>query len=312
MVHKDDALQDILAIARHHGITPNEIVEAMRDPQPVEVKRSSGILSKLFGYIGGIFVFAGIGVFISMYWSDFGSAARVIVTLGTGFVAFLMAIACLTDKRYERAATPLILMALLLEPMGIFVMLDEYSSGGDPRHGVLFMATFMLIQQGATFLAKRLTVMAFAAIFFASVFFVTLFDLWDMDGKLVGMVMGSSLMCVAYALSQSRHQAIAPFWHLVGSVSLLFAVFDTVEDTAYELLFLGLSAFIIYLSTAIRSGVLMLVGTLSMLSYIGYFTAKHFANTLGWPVALVIVGIAMIGVSAVAVRLNNKYIRSKG
>lgn len=310
MTHKDDALQDILSIARHHGITLNEIAEAMHDPQPVEAKRSSGILSKLFGYIGGIFVFAGIGVFISMYWSDFGSAARVIVTLGTGFVAFVMAIACLVDKRYERAATPLILMALLLQPMGIFVMLTEYSSGGDPRHGVLFMATFMLIQQGITFIAKRLTVMAFAAVLFGSVFFVTLFDLWNMDGKLVGMVMGASLMCVAYALSQSRHQAVAPFWHLVGSVSLLIAVFEMVEHTPYELLYLGLSAFIIYLSTAIRSGVLMLVGTLSMLAYIGYFTAQHFANTLGWPVALVIIGVALIGVSAMAVRLNNKYIRS--
>ena len=63
-------------------------------------------------------------------------------------------------------------------------------------------------------------------------------------------------------------------------------------------------------STVVRSGVLMLVGTLSMLCYIGYFTAEHFANTLGWPIALVIIGIAFIGISAMAVRLNNKYIKS--
>jgi hypothetical protein len=198
----------------------------------------------------------------------------------------------------------------VLQPMGIFVMLDEYASGGDPRHGVLFMAAFMLIQQGLTFIARRLTVMAFAAVLFASIFLVTLFDLWQVDNDLVGIVMGISLMCVAYALGQSRHQAIAPFWYLVGSISLLVSVFDAVKHGPFELAYLGLSAFVIFLSTVVRSGVLMLVGTLSMLCYIGYFTAEHFANTLGWPVALVIIGIALIGVSATAVKLNNKYIKS--
>lgn len=308
--NKQDALQDIVTIARNHQITIDEIAEALREPSVMSSARSSGVLSKLFGYIGGIFVFAGIGVFISMYWSDFDSAARVIVTLGIGFAAYLMSVLCLNDQRYERAATPLLLISLVLQPMGIFVMLDEYASGGNPSHGVLFMAAFMLIQQGMTFIAKRSTVMAFATVLFATIFLVTLFDLWEMDLDLVGIVMGASLMCVAYALGRSSHLAIAPFWYLVGSISLLVSIFDVVKRTPFELLFLGVSAFVIFLSTVVRSGVLMLVGTLSMLCYIGYFTAEHFANTLGWPIALVIIGIAFIGISAMAVRLNNKYIKS--
>jgi hypothetical protein len=308
--NKQDALQDIVTIARNHQITIDEIAEALREPSVMSSARSSGVLSKLFGYIGGIFVFAGIGVFISMYWSDFDSAARVIVTLGIGFTAYVMSVLCLNDQRYERASAPLVLISLVLQPMGIFVMLDEYASGGDPRHGVLFMAAFMLIQQGMAFIAKRLTVMAFATVLFATIFLVTLFDLWEMDLDLVGIVMGASIMCVAYALGRSSHLAIAPFWYLVGSISLLVSIFDVVKRTPFELLFLGVSAFVIFISTVVRSGVLMLIGTLSMLCYIGYFTAEHFANTLGWPIALVIIGIAFIGISAMAVRLNNKYIKS--
>lgn len=308
-LQKQDALQDIVAIAHNHHISVDEIVEALREPDSMADTRSSGVLSKLFGYIGGIFVFAGIGVFISMYWSDFNSAARVIVTLGIGFAAYVMSVLCLNDQRYERAATPLVLISLVLQPMGIFVMLDEYASGDDPRHGVLFMAAFMLIQQGMTFIAKRLTVMAFATVLFATIFLVTLLDLWEMDIDLVGVVMGVSLMCIAYAFGRSSHLAIAPFWYLVGSLSLLISIFDLVKRGPFELLFLGVSAFVIFLSTVVRSGVLMLVGTLSMLSYIGYFTAEHFANTLGWPIALVIIGIAFIAISAMAVGLNNKYIK---
>jgi uncharacterized membrane protein len=309
MSTKEDALQDIISLVKHNNITFDEIKHALETAPILASKPSSSVLSKLLGYIGGIFVFAGISVFIGMYWDDFGSAARVIVTLGTGFVAFIMGLVCLYDKKYERAATPLFLIAALLQPSGILVMLQEYSSGGDARHGVLFMAAFMLIQQGATFWAKRRTVLAFSAILFGCIFFATLFDIWDFDEELIGIVIGSSILCVAYALNQSRHLAIAPFWYFIGAIILMWSVFESVENTPFELIYLGLAALLIFLSTYVRSRTLLLVGTLSMLVYIGYYTAKHFANTLGWPIALVIIGIALIGMSALAVRLNNKYIK---
>jgi len=314
MLQKEDALQDIVSLAKHNDITLQEIANALsKSPTNIQTqvaKQSSSVLSKLLGYIGGIFVFAGIGVFISMYWNDFGSAARVIVTLCTGLVAFVMGVVCLGDKKYEQAATPLFLMSSLLQPTGIFVMLQEYSSGGDARYGILFMAIFMLIQQGATFLAKQRTVLVFSAVLFGCIFLTTLFDLWDMNEKLTGVVIGTSLICIAYALNQSRHLAIAPFWYFVGSMILLCSVFAAVRNTPFELAYLGLSAFIIFLSTYLRSRALLSVGTLSMLAYIGYYTAEHFANTVGWPIALVMIGIALIAVSALAVRLNNKYIKS--
>ncbi len=310
MSQKEEALQDIISLAKHNNITLDEIMHAMQASPILASKPSSSVLSKLFGYIGGIFVFAGISVFISMYWDDFGSAARVIVTLGVGLVAFMMALVCLYDKRYERAATPLFLIASILQPTGILVMLQEYSSGGDVRHGLMFMSAYMLIQQAATFWAKRRTVLAFSAILFGCILFANLFDTWDFDEELIGTIIGASILCVAYALNQSKHLAIAPFWYFVGGVILMWSVFEAVENTPFELIYLGLAALLIFLSTVVRSRSLLSVGTLAMLIYIGYYTAKHFANTLGWPIALVIIGIGLIGMSALAVRLNNKYIKS--
>ncbi|MDP2152491.1 MAG: DUF2157 domain-containing protein [Methylotenera sp.] len=306
---KDDALQDIVSLAKHNQITLAEIAQALNASLQQPNKEPSGVLSKLFGYIGGIFVFAGIGVFISMYWDDFSSASRVIVTLGTGLTAFVMGLICLTDAKYERAATPLFLISSVLQPTGIMVMLQEYSSGGDVRHGLLFMASYMLVQQVAVFWEKQRTVMAFSAILFGCIFFANLFDIWDVNEKLIGMVIGSALLCIAYAINQSKHIAIAPFWYFVGAVLLLWSIFESVENTLLEPLYLGATAFIIFLSTYVRSRILLLVGTITMLLYIGYYTAEHFANTVGWPIALVMIGIALIGLSAMAVRLNNQYIK---
>lgn len=307
MSHKDDVLQEIVLLARNNGITPQDIQRAMAEPD--RQRQSSGIISRLFSYIGGIFIFAGIGVFVSMYWHDFNSEARVIVTLGVGFAIFLLGLACLNDRNHERAATPLFLIATVMQPTGILVMLNEYAVGGDRRYGVLFMAACMLIQQGLTFWTKRRTVLAFTSVLFGTLFFATLFDIWDFRTNLIGTVMGFSLLCIAYALQQSRHLAIAPFWYLLGAVALLCAVFDIVEDTPLEIAYLGLAAFMIFLSTYVRSRTLLGVSTLAMLGYIGYFTAEHFADTVGWPISLVIIGIALFGLGSLAVRLNSKYIR---
>lgn len=311
MSNRDDALQDILRLSRNHGITLAEITAALKaENTPEQSLQSSGsILTKLLGYIGGIFIFSGLCVFIGMFWNDFGSAARVIITLGSGLTAFFMAVAAAGDAKYARAATPLFLIAAALEPFGIFVMLDEYSNGGDPKNGVLFMAFFMLVQQGCVLLAKQRTTLAFTTLFFGCVFFGQLMEIMDMPDNLIGLTLGSAILFLCRALDKSPHSAITPFWYFCGSMALMISFYDIVENKPAEILFLGLSALLVYVSTQVRSRTLLTVGTLGMIGYIGYFSGKHFSNVVGWPIALIIIGLVFIGMSALAMRLNRKYIR---
>lgn len=318
MTDRQDALQDIVDIARRHGLSVADIagaLTALPASGTAEALRKEGgdsILKKIFGYIGGILILAGVCIFIGMHWDEFGSAARVIITLGTGFVLFLMALAALSSPRYEKMATPLFLVAAFFQPGGIFVMLDEYSSGGDPLHGVLFMAAIMLAQQGLTLWAKQRTVLAFTSIVFGLIFFGTLFEIMDIDEELNGLVLGVSLLCISWAMGKTRHAPIAPFWYFAGSCATLFWFFDIVERTPFEILYLGLTAGIVYLSTVARSRTLLFTGTIGMLSYIGYFTAEHFSNVTWWPLLLILLGVLFLGIGALAVRINSKYIRHQG
>ena len=43
-----------------------------------------------------------------------------------------------------------------------------------------------------------------------------------------------------------------------------------------------------------------------MLSYIGYFSAKHFVDSLGWPVTLVLMGIAFLGIGTIAIKSKER------
>lgn len=309
---KEDALDEIMTIARSHGLTLSEVVAAFRESdRRAKHRASDSIISRLLGYLGGIFVFAGICIFISMQWSDMGSAARVIITLGTGFVAMLMALLALSDEKFERAATPLTLVACLLQAVGLGVLLKEYGFGGNPDVGALFMAGSLLIQQVLLFIAKRRSVMLFASFLFGSIAFVSAARLLDINGHFIGMTLGFSLLCLSFAADQSRNRAVAPFWYLMGATLLLCASFDLFKGSALEALFIGLAAAMIYLSATVRSRTLLFASTLGMLGYIGYFTAQNFSNTLGWPITLVLLGLALILMGALALKINNKYIQAK-
>lgn len=309
MPNKQEALQEIITIARNNQLTAEEVMAALKYTQAIPVQKSGGILSRIFTYIGSILVFAGICIFIGMQWDQFTSGARITVTLGTGFAAFLLALVAMDHPKHYHSATPLLLMAAIFQPTGIFVMLNEYSLGTEPLYSVLFVSTVMLIEQGATFWQKKRTILAFTTIFFSCSFLITVMELLEVDRDFISLITGILLMWISWALSHSSHRAIAVFWYFIGSSALLIAAFDLLQGTLFEPLYFGIPALIIYISTAARSRTLLLIGTLSMLAYISHFTYEHFRNTLGWPLVLIICGIAFIAIGSIAIKINSRYMR---
>jgi len=306
---RDDALVEIVTLARQHGLTVGEIASALdRDPH-TRVARSSGILSRVFGYLGGAFVFAGLAIYIGMRWNDLGSAGRVLLTLGPGFCAFVLALVCMTSEPFAAAALPLFLIAALVQPTGILVLMKEFSRGGDPAYGVLFMNLVMVIQQGCAFWARRLTVLAFTTIIFATGFVTVALDLLHVGRDLMGIVIGISLGCVAWSLDRSPHRPLAGPVYFFGALLFLAAWYHVLRHTAIEVLFVGLACGIVFLSVVARSRSLLAVGTLALIAYIGYFIGEHFENNLNAPIVLMVAGFLFIAIGAAAVRINNNYIR---
>ncbi len=48
-----------------------------------------------------------------------------------------------------------------------------------------------------------------------------------------------------------------------------------------------------------------------MIGYLVWFTGEYFADSLGWPLALVIIGVLFIALSVLAVRINRRYFAGK-
>ena len=309
MSARDDALVEIVALARQHGLSVREISSALHRDPDTSAAQSSGILSRVFGYVGGAFVFAGLAIYIGMRWDDLGSIGRVLLTLGPGFCAFVLALVCTTNEAFAGAALPLFFIAAIVQPTGILVLMKEFSHGGDPAYGVLFMNLVMVIQQGCAFWAKRRTVLALTTIIFAVGFVTVALDLLHIGHDLMGIVLGVSLGCVAWSLDRSPHRPLAGGAYFFAAVLFLAAWYHVLRHSDVEVLFVGLSCAVVFLSVVARSRSLLAVGTLALIAYIGYFIAEHFENNLNAPIVLMFAGFLLIAIGAAAVRINNRYIR---
>ncbi|NOT28989.1 MAG: hypothetical protein HOP15_00915 [Planctomycetes bacterium] len=58
-----------------------------------------------------------------------------------------------------------------------------------------------------------------------------------------------------------------------------------------------------------RSRRLLATGTLGLLAYIGYFSGRHFEDSIGWPLLLILLGMVMMALGTIAVRIQRRYIK---
>jgi len=306
------ALQQIVTLAREHRLTASEIDAAMAAGPSAAApsdSRARTILMRVLAYLGGTFVFAGIAAFIALQWDTMNSAARVVITLGPGVAACVLAVLSSRDERFEKAVAPLFLIAAVLEPVGMLVGFNEFGSGGDARWAALITAGVIGFQFGAIFGVLRQSMLLLLAVFFATLFWMTVFDLIQMDDERGALVIGASLVLAAIGIDRTPHTSITPPLYLFGGIAFLYGLFDMVESTPFEILFILAASGFVYLSAAIQSRTLLLVATGGLLAYTGWFTGEHFADSVGWPLALMLFGLLMIGMSALAFRIDRQYIR---
>jgi hypothetical protein len=146
-------------------------------------------------------------------------------------------------------------------------------------------------------------------ILFATLFWWTALDLAGAGDSAVALLMGGVMLLTAIGVDRTGHRDITPVWYLLGAAAFLYGVFDAVERTPFEIAFLAVAAAFVYLSVVVHSRTLLFVATLAILAYTGWFTGQHFADSVGWPIALIAFGIFMIALSALALRIDRLYVR---
>jgi hypothetical protein len=306
---KAEILKEISHLAQEHNLTITEIATVLQKKSSENTRTET--LMKLFAYLGGIFIFSGLSIYIGTFWSTMGVATKITLTFGTGIVLYMMALILPQyQKKYETMLTPLFLTSTLFQTIGLFVAVTEFGNGLDFRISTALIFGVMLIQQLVTFKHIKRPSLIFTSLFFWCAFFVTALDLMHINDKLTAIILGLSVLFIAYRLDKLHYKALANFWYLIGAMVFLNGLFDALRNTIFEILFFGISGLMLYASTIIRNRILLFVSTLSTLGYIGYFTHKHFMNSTAWPILLVILGLVCFGVGIMVLKLCKKYMNN--
>jgi uncharacterized membrane protein len=306
---KQEALSEIAALVAEAGLSQSDLLSLLPKPSSpnAESEDSPSLLQRVMVYIGGLFIFTGVCVYIGIVWEDLPSLARVIVTFGTGLVAFFLGLISLEDPRYSKASTPLFLIAAFLQPVGLFVLLDKYfPSSHDAVKAALVVFGFMTVQQFVAFVSRNRSSLLFFSLFFFYLFLSALVEKADIEPPDSVMLLGLSGLYVSYGLTKTIHHAVAPFFFFFAGISVAAASFDYFEDSALDVLLIGVSGGLIALSVFAKSRTLLTVGIISLLAFLGYFTDEYFKDIVGWPIALIILGFLMIGISVFAVKIGRK------
>lgn len=302
------AVESILEQMRVQGVTLDDLARAHAIASPIAPRAKGEAVGKVFAWLGGIFIVAGLSAYIGMFWQDMNSVMRIIVTLGVGLTGYAWALLALQSGRFSAASVPVLLISLIMQTGGWFVMVEELSmGGGDWRYPTLLIMGVMGLQQLAAFSRFRITLLLFALLVYCYAFAFTLLDLLHADWNISLLVMGVSMIALAHAVYKTAHASLSPLGYGFGSLMFYTGLFDMVESTPAELLFLGAAVGnLTYVSTHVRSGTLLTISTLAILFYICYFTEKHFMHVLGWPVTLMLLGVLCIVISNMAMKIKRK------
>jgi len=299
---KQEAINQVITLMRTHSI---EIAEIKSELQADSESKYSSRFKSFFAFIGAIFILSGLCIYIGEHWNEMNSSARIIITLGSGISLFIFAICVSSNAKNEKVITPLFMLAAVFETVGMFVAIHElFPNVIDFHYPSLVVFGTMYIQQLIVFSKMQRTSLLFAVVVLGCAFIVTALDLMHIKDSHIAVLVGISLMGISCYLNETKHHTITPFWYLLGSISFLYGAFEILENTTFEFLYILISSAIIYLSTVVQSRQLVFSGTVAMIAYICYYTSKHFINSLGWPLALIILGFLLICISMLAVKIG--------
>lgn len=321
MENKQEVLQYIKNLAAEKVVSREELVSAYDAGGGLAKAKRFG-MSEILYYIGGMIVFLGIAILIEQNWSALSIITKILATLGSSIAAYFVGMAFSREKRFENVGSAFYLISALVMPIGLYVVFDnagfDLSSLGIQS---LVFAILLFVYYSSYFLFKKNIFLLFSIIFGTILYFC-------FTGFLVGnniyfndsrfyeyriLAAGLAYMLLGYSFMKTERAALTGFLSGFGVLGFLGAALSlggwTPNQNAFwELAFPVLIFTIFYISTKIRSRSYLVFGTLFLMGDIMKITSEYFANSLGWPLALVIAGLLIIASGYASIYLGKRYI----
>ena len=126
------------------------------------------------------------------------------------------------------------------------------------------------------------------------------------------MVIGLVYMLLSYSFRDGPNSKLVEILNFFGITGLLGAAFSQIYGSLpWQLSFLVLVIGGFVFSIYAKSRAILGISTLFLLAHVSYITSEYFADSLGWPISLVILGFIFIGLGYLSININKKYIKDR-
>ena len=323
-MNKEELLKQVRSLAAQHLVTREEVTTAFdaggRRDADVEVTRQTGI-SHILYYVGGAVVFLGISVLIWQHWSALNSATKILSTLGSGVAAYIAAAFLSRNERLENVSRAFYFLSALVTPLGLHVTFDVAgfdtgSNGVQSLVSGILLVTFLL-----SYFAYRKTVFTIFNIIFGTWLFFSFTGFlvgsnpqfgWEFSAYRV-LCTGLVYALLGYSLTETPQRALTGALYDFGVFCFLGAAlalgdWKPHQNGFWELIFPGLVFGVMFLSVYLKSKAFLTFGSIYLMAYILKITYEYFAQSLGWPLALVLTGLGLIAIGYLHFNLKKKYL----
>ena len=284
-------------------------------------QESSRNLINTFYGIGAIIAIIGVGILVNQHWDEIGFAGRILVTLGISLVSYISAL--LLNKPQQKVVSQVLFtISAALAPLGSYILLKEANITFDwiPQ---IITSIILFVVFGIGLLISKRNILVLIAIGFASWAYYAIvmkifgFDYYNSDFlKWASMLLGASYLFIAYgykSASQATNQidikerrVIQNILYGLGTLAILGAGISV--GGIFDLFFIVLVFGAFYGSVYLKSRSMLIFGALFLMAHIIKLTSKYFVGSVGWPLALIVIGFLVIGVGYFTYYLNRKFI----
>ncbi|MDZ7611718.1 MAG: hypothetical protein U5L10_03060 [Candidatus Moranbacteria bacterium] len=318
---KQELLEEISQKVSSGELDKDDVLEAL-EQQDRSGESQEGIkkwfsqfsITKALYLLGVAIAIIGIIIFIAQIWEDIGSFGRISTTLLLGLM--IAAIGSVLFKKDKADIGSLFhVMSGILIPMGVMVLLSELNSDIDSfgplalSFGIIFLFYLLL-----NYIHQKI-VLTFFSILNGTVFIYTLFGALLKDPPedfiaYLAMAIGVSYLLLARQFRSNWNNKLEGVLNFFGILGLLGAAFTQVFDSGvWQMLYFPLAIGGLYLSTYINSRAVLGISTIFLLAHLVYITAEYFADSIGWPISLILLGFLFIALGYMSVSINKKYIK---
>jgi hypothetical protein len=315
---KKEALKKILEIAQANNISINEIESEFASTKTLtsNLEAPSRLTTALM-YFGGLLTFLGIVFFIEMNWSQINSTLRVLISLGTAIVTYLSAILLQKNSEYKILQNLLHFISAGLLPTGLYVLAFEtgYLETIPMICNIIIM---LLLFIHYTFNYKKFLLSGFKFLSFA---YLQLFYLAVLEqitnnnfsvinfsylylSEIYYLILGICMFAYAYNNYKTEPKSFSNFYYFFGTISLLGGYFNLADGfhLVYEFSFPIICIVMLALSNLLKQKSILIPALFAFIAYLVDITNTYFVESIGWPLALVFMGIVIIGTTLMSLK----------